>query len=209
MNQYLHAYSVTCLEPTKENKKIYAAIVDQIVSLKPARVLEIGSGMGMLGNIINNMGISYVGIEPDAAQLSICRDRYPHLSVIEGSCYESPEKYNLGEFDLVFSTDVIEHLYLPRYLVSFKKAHVKKNGYVLTCTPDFGSYWKNLIYSITNKWDVVHSPWWDGGHIKFFSRKSLQMLLKEESFVDFRWGTITNINFPILPMSMICVCQRT
>jgi 2-polyprenyl-3-methyl-5-hydroxy-6-metoxy-1,4-benzoquinol methylase len=209
MTQYLHAYKASCLEPTRENKKIYAAIIDRINYLKPSSVLEIGSGMGMLGDAISKTGIRYVGLEPDEAQLSLCRKRYPELNVIEGSCYESPEKYGLGEFDLVFSTDVIEHLYLPRHLVNFKIAHVKKGGYVLTCTPEFGSYWKNLLYSITNKWDVVHSPWWDGGHIKFFSRKSLRMILEEQDFVDFQWGTITNVNIPILPMSMICICRRS
>jgi 2-polyprenyl-3-methyl-5-hydroxy-6-metoxy-1,4-benzoquinol methylase len=208
MAQFLHAYTASSLEPTRENKKIYASILDRINSLKPSSVLEIGSGIGMLGNEIHDMGIRYVGIEPDEAQLSLCRKRYPKLNIIEGSCYESPDKYGLGEFDLVFSTDVIEHLYLPRHLLSFKVAHVRKNGHVLTCTPEFGSYWKNLLYSFTNKWEVVHSPWWDGGHVKFFSRKSLQMLLEEQGLVNFQWGTITNVNIPILPMSIICVARR-
>lgn len=206
---HLHAYTASSHEPTRENKKIYEAILDRINYLKPSSVLEIGSGIGMLGDTISKMGIRYVGLEPDETQLSLCRERYPELNVIEGSCYESPEKYALGEFNLVFSTDVIEHLYLPRHLISFKMAHVKKGGHVLTCTPEFGSYWKNLLYSITNKWEVVHSPWWDGGHIKFFSRKALRMLLEEPGFVDFQWGTITNVNIPIFPMSMICICRRT
>jgi 2-polyprenyl-3-methyl-5-hydroxy-6-metoxy-1,4-benzoquinol methylase len=205
---HLHAYTASSLEPTRENKKIYAAIIDRINYLKPTSILEIGSGMGMLGDAISKLGIRYAGIEPDEVQLSLCRERYPELNVVEGSCYDPPEKYNLGEFDLVFSTDVIEHLYLPRHLISFKKAHVKKGGYVLTCTPEFGSYWKNLLYSLTNKWDLVHSPLWDGGHVKFFSRKSMQTILEEQGFIDFQWGTITNVNIPVLPMSMISICRR-
>lgn len=205
---HLHCYDGGNLEPTKENKKIYAAITDHILTLKPSSVLEIGSGMGMLGNEIRQMGIRYVGVEPDEAQLHLCRERYPELNVIEGSCYDSPEKYGLGEFDLVFSTDVIEHLYLPRQLVSFKLAHVRRGGHVLTCTPEFGSYWKNLLYSIFGKWDVVHSPLWDGGHIKFFSRRWMLQILEEKGFVDFQWERVTNVNVPILPMSMICICRR-
>lgn len=208
MTTGLHAYDVSNHEPTRENKKIYAAILEQISLIKPSSVLEIGSGMGMLGNEIRKMGIRYVGLEPDAAQLALCRQRYPEIEVVEGSCYEPPEKYGLGEFDLVFSTDVIEHLYLPRHLVRFEKAHVRKGGHVLTCTPEFGSYWKNLLYSLFNKWDIVHSPLWDGGHVKFFSRRWMRQIYEEQGFTDFRWGTVRNVNVPVLPMSMICVCQR-
>lgn len=208
MTELLNVYTADTLEPTRENKKIYAAILVCIKSLNPSSVLEVGSGMGMLGDAVSKLGIRYVGIEPDSAQLSLCRNRYPELNVIEGSCYEPAKKYNLGEFDLVFSTDVIEHLYLPKHLISFKIDHVKTGGYILTCTPDFGSYWKNILYSFANKWDVVHSPWWDGGHIKFFSQKSLQMMLERQGLADFQWSTITNVNIPIIPMSMICVCRR-
>jgi len=208
MTTDLHAYEASNLEPTRENKKIYAAILDKIRLLKPASVLEVGAGIGMLGNEIRKMGIRYVGLEPDAAQLSLCHQRYPESTVVEGSCYEAPEKYGLGEFDLVFSTDVIEHLFLPRHLVRFKKAHVKPGGHVMTCTPEFGSYWKNILYSVFNKWDMVHSPLWNGGHIKFFSRRWMKQIFAEQGFIDFEWSTVRNVNIPILPMSMICICRR-
>jgi cyclopropane fatty-acyl-phospholipid synthase-like methyltransferase len=209
MTTLLSIYTSPNLEPTRENKKIYKSILQKIKLLKPSSVLEIGSGMGMLGNEIASMGIRYVGVEPDQAQLDLCHSRYPELNVIQGSCYESPQIYALGKFDLVFSTDVIEHLYLPRQLLLFKIAHLTENGSLLVCTPDFGSYWKNILYSITNKWDMVHSPWWDGGHVKFFSKKSLRMLLEEVKFNSFKWSTITNVNIPILPMSVICIASRT
>ena len=202
-----NVYNPSCYEPTAENKKIYAGILKYIQQLKPASVLEVGSGIGMLGDEIAKLGIRYVGIEPDDMQRKLCHERYPQLNVLTGSCYDDPEKYALGQFDLVFSTDVIEHLYLPKQLISFKKAHLKADGNLLTCTPDFGNYWKNILYSLTGKWDLVHSPHWDGGHIKFFSRKSLEKMLSEQGFVDFEWDTVTNVNIPILPMSIICVAR--
>lgn len=207
MTNDLHSYDASNLEPTRENKKIYAAILNQIRILKPSSVLEVGSGMGMLGEAISEMGIRYVGLEPDAKQLALCHQRHPGLNVIEGSCYDPPEKYGLGEFDLVFSSDVIEHLFLPRHLVSFKKAHVREGGHILICTPEFGSYWKNIMYSVFSKWDRVHSPLWDGGHIKFFSRRWMRQILEEQGFFDFQWETVRNVNIPILPMSMICICR--
>lgn len=204
-----HIYTADSYEPTRENKKIYAAILQLISILKPASVLEVGSGIGMLGDAISKTGIRYVGIEPDATQLSLCRDRYPDLQVVEGSCYDEPEKYALGKFDLVFSTDVIEHLFYPKRLISFEKAHIQPGGHILTCTPEFGCYWKNILYSLTNKWDLVHSPNWDGGHIKFFSRSSLKVIHEEQGFAGLQWGTVRNVNIPVLPMSIICVGSLT
>jgi len=36
--------------------------------------------------------------------------------------------------------------------------------------------------SITGKWDSHHDVFWDGGHIKFWSKSTLSRLLKEEGF---------------------------
>lgn len=88
----------------------------------------------------------------------------------------------------------------------FARALVKPGGKVITCTPDFGSYWKNIAYSLANKWDLVHSPLWDGGHIKFFSLRSLHRLFKEGGFHEFQWDHVRNINLPIFKMSIICIC---
>lgn len=200
-----HIYTADSYEPTRENKKIYAAILGWIDRLQPASVLEVGSGIGMLGDAIAGRGIRYAGLEPDATQLALCRERYPQLNVVEGSCYDVPEQFGLGMFDLVFSTDVIEHLFYPKRLLGFQKAHVLPGGHLLTCTPEFGNYWKNILYSLTGKWDLVHSPNWDGGHIKFYSRKSLQVIYAEQGFTELQWDTVHNVNIPVLPMSIICV----
>jgi 2-polyprenyl-6-hydroxyphenyl methylase/3-demethylubiquinone-9 3-methyltransferase len=133
-------------------------------------------------------------------------ERFPKLGVKLASCYDEPGELNLGVFDLVISNDVIEHLYAPRKLVSFAKAHLTPGGRVITCTPDFGSYWKNVAYSMANRWDLVHSPLWDGGHIKFFSSKSLRRLFEEGGFGEFSWDNVRNTNF-LFNMSIVCICS--
>jgi hypothetical protein len=65
-----------------------------------------------------------------------------------------------------------------------------------------------MAYSVANKWDYVHSPLWDGGHIKFFSRKTLRQLFEESGFGNFSWDYVRGTNM-IFNMSIICTCALT
>lgn len=201
------AYEVTTHDLTAEQAKIHDKMIALITGRKPRRILEIGAGAGRLGARIQALGIDYVGIEPEQVQFDLARKTYPNLNVIQGSCYDDIDPALIGRVDMVISNDVIEHLYLPRKLVTFAKRFLEPGGVMITATPDFGSYFKNIAYAVFNKWDLVHSPLWDGGHIKFFSRKSLHDLFKQEGFADFEWAYVRNVNYPIFRMAVYCSCR--
>jgi 2-polyprenyl-3-methyl-5-hydroxy-6-metoxy-1,4-benzoquinol methylase len=95
--------------------------------------------------------------------------------------YDNPEKIEESNFDAVVSTEVVEHLFYPGELLRFAKAKLKPNGYILLTTPYHG-YLKNLMLSVFNQWDKHHTPLWDGGHIKFWSKSTLSNLLNENNF---------------------------
>lgn len=197
-------YDVTDHALAAEQIRVHEKMLEWIVRLAPRSVLEIGSGTGALGAKIAALGCEYVGLEPDEVQFELARQQHPGIRYLRESCYEPPEKMNLGQFDVVLSNDVIEHLYLPRKLVGFAKAHMKPGGAVVTATPDYGNYWRNLMISATARWDHHHSPLWDGGHVKFFSRKTLQSIFAEQGFTRFEWGSVRSVRAPIFPMSIIC-----
>ena len=79
------------------------------------------------------------------------------------------------------STEVVEHLYRPRLLPAFARGLLEPGGYLVVSTPYHG-YLKNLALSGSNGWDAHHTPLWDGGHIKFWSRATLTRLLEENGF---------------------------
>ncbi len=65
---------------------------------------------------------------------------------------------------------------------------------------------RNLALALAGKFDHHWSPLWDGGHIKFWSEKTLLELLEETGFssVDFvRVGRI-----PPLAKSMIAIARK-
>src|SRR5205823_87599 len=74
-----------------------------------------------------------------------------------------------------------EHLVRPRNLPRFAKQLLRPGGHLIISTPYHG-YLKNLLLALTDKWDAHLNPFWDGGHIKFWSRKTLSQLLNEAGF---------------------------
>lgn len=102
------------------------------------------------------------------------------------SVYESPNALGEIGFDAVISTEVIDHLFLPAALPRFARAVLKPGGHLIVTTPYHG-YLKNLLICLIGKWDSHHTPLWDGGHIKFWSRRTLTALLEESGFVVVRF----------------------
>jgi len=165
----------------------------------------VGCGAGVLGSIVAGRGIRYVGLDPDDESLSKAKAQFPDLQVLKGSSYDDPSLLGLGKFDLVCSNDVIEHVYEPRKFLAFVRAHLNGNGSFVCGTPDYGSYTRNLVLSVFNRWDHHHDPLWDGGHIKFFSKRTLEQLFDECGFKIERWQTICSSRLPIMSAGLFCV----
>jgi 2-polyprenyl-3-methyl-5-hydroxy-6-metoxy-1,4-benzoquinol methylase len=92
-----------------------------------------------------------------------------------------PSHHDIGDFDVAIATEVIEHLIRPRNLPRFAKQVLRPSGHLIVSTPYHG-YLKNLVLAVANKWDAHLSPFWDAGHIRFWSRHTLSQLLTEEGF---------------------------
>jgi 2-polyprenyl-3-methyl-5-hydroxy-6-metoxy-1,4-benzoquinol methylase len=93
-----------------------------------------------------------------------------------------PTELSGKHFDIVIATEVIEHLYDPRGFIAFaRKILSAKRGEFIISTPHHG-YIKNLALAIAGKLDSHFTVLWDGGHIKFFSRNTLEQMLREQGF---------------------------
>jgi 2-polyprenyl-3-methyl-5-hydroxy-6-metoxy-1,4-benzoquinol methylase len=106
-----------------------------------------------------------------------------------------------GNFDLVISSDVIEHLYRPADLLEAAFTLLKPGGHILVGTPYHG-YLKNLALAVTNRMDSHFSVLHDGGHIKFFSVKTLSGLMAAHGFEDLSFTFYGRA--PWLWKNMIC-----
>ena len=114
-----------------------------------------------------------VGIDLSRQGVQLARLTYPNARF-----EELPADQNilerLGEepFDIVVSAEVIEHLYTPRDFARGCFAALKPGGKFL-CTTPYHGYLKNILICVLNQFDNHFNPLRDGGHIKFWSLKTL------------------------------------
>jgi 2-polyprenyl-3-methyl-5-hydroxy-6-metoxy-1,4-benzoquinol methylase len=149
-----------------------------------SRVLDVGCGNGSLAAEFSMRGMKVTGIDLSDSGIRLARSSYPGIRFeqIAADCNLLRE-LNDEPFDLVYSSEVIEHLYDPRSLVAGCYEATKPFGKFI-CTTPYHGYLKNVALSVAGKWDHHHDPLFDGGHIKFFSRKTLSRLLSETGFRD-------------------------
>lgn len=187
---------------------IVSPILRILARLRPVRVLDIGCGNGALCSEIARAGYSVSGIENDRTGVELARASFPHLRFYHFGVQDDPDQLLAAEgepFDVVVSTEVIEHLYAPHELTWYASHVLRANGYLVITTPYHG-YVKNLALSLLNKWDAHHGPLWHGGHIKFWSRKTLTCLLHDAGFDVIEFNGIGRL--PWLWKSMVLVAQR-
>lgn len=172
-------------------------VVALVRSLAPRTVLDAGCGVGALAAEIARAGYAVTGFDADAEGIRIARELHPQVAFRVGT-FEAPQE----RYDLVVSTEVIEHLYAPELLVRFARASLNPGGHFVLSTPYHG-YWKNLALALTGKMDRHFTVDWPGGHIKFFSRKTLTALLEREGFTVTAFHGVGRL--PLLWKSMVLV----
>ena len=169
------------------------------------RVLDLGSGNGTLCRALAEAGFAVVGLEPSASGIAAARRAVPEGTFHCGSVYDGPGVVPERDFDVVVSTEVVEHLFRPAALPAFAAAKLKPGGTFVVSTPYHG-YLKNLLLALANRWDSHHSPNWDGGHVKFWSRRTLTALLEANGFRVLEFHGAGRI--PGLWKSMVLVAQK-
>ena len=171
-----------------------------------ARVLDVGCGNGSTVAEFLTLGCDVVGIDLSQEGIELARKRYPAARF---ECLPADdhilENLQCEPFEVVISTEVIEHLYDPHSFVRGCYRALRPGGRFVLSTPYHG-YLKNLLLSFFNRWDRHANPLWQGGHIKLWSRKTLSLLLTGPGFVNLRFRGAGRI--PHLWMTMVMAADR-
>jgi 2-polyprenyl-6-hydroxyphenyl methylase/3-demethylubiquinone-9 3-methyltransferase len=170
------------------------------------RVLDVGCGNGFTCGKFLKRGCEVVGVDLSVEGIDLARRTYPEARFeLLGADAGILEGLDEQPFDIVVSTEVVEHLYAPREWARGCYAALKPGG-MFICTTPYHGYLKNLALSLFGKWDTHANPLWDGGHIKLWSRRRLFTLLDETGFrnLEFRGAG----RWPGLWMTMVVKAEK-
>lgn len=151
-------------------------------------LFDVGAGNGQLGAALCSRGYRVIGIEPSRDGVEHAKGLHSDLNIELGSAYEDLAS-RFGIFRVLYSIEVVEHLYDPRLFTKTCFNMLEPGGVLILSTPYHG-YAKNLLLALTGKMDDHFTALWDHGHIKFWSKKTLTNLLSEAGFdvVNFEYA---------------------
>ncbi|MEN3326112.1 MAG: hypothetical protein V7638_919 [Acidobacteriota bacterium] len=187
----------------ESGEKLTRVFVDLVQKLEGVQsICDLGCGNGNITGQLAALGYRVTGVDASASGIEIAQRAYPGAEFVHAliDC-----DLNLGQFDLVISSDVIEHLYRPSDLLEAAVTQLKPGGQLLLGTPYHG-YFKNLVLAATGKMDAHFSALHDGGHIKFFSINTVSKLIRAHGFDDLSFTFYGRA--PWLWKNMICHARK-
>jgi 2-polyprenyl-3-methyl-5-hydroxy-6-metoxy-1,4-benzoquinol methylase len=171
---------------------------------RPRRIFEAGCGNGAVAHWMQSRGIDVVGVDESESGIEEARRAYPGLEVATGSVYDDLAAAH-GRFPVVVSLEVVEHLYFPRKFARTVYDLLEPGGLAVISTPYHG-YLKNLALALSGRLEDHFTALWDGGHVKFWSERTLRTLLEETGFTDLRFRRVGRIR--PLAKSMLVTAVR-
>lgn len=170
-------------------------------------VADAGCGNGSMLAKLGNSAWEMHGLEISESGLAQARTNYPQAHFHSIDLMQSVSGLPMaGSCDVVISTEVIEHVFLPRLFAKNCRDLLKSGGTLIISTPYHG-YFKNVALALTDRLDAHFTALWDYGHIKFWSKRTLTQLLQEAGFEVKQFRGAGRV--PYFWKSMVVVATKT
>ncbi len=161
-----------------------AAKIKRLMKYAPSgSFIDIGCSTGANVEAARRLGFSSSGIDLCRESIEFAQKNFPGCDFKVGSL-EAVD----AEFDLVFCTEVLEHVTKPHEFIE-SIARIMKPGAVLyMTTPDAGHFRVPRDFA---RWKHVHAP----DHLAYYQLSTVKRLLGEHGIelIKSQWTTRTNI----------------
>ncbi len=164
-------------EEAQGRSRNFIRIISALEKIYPERgiLFDVGAATGILLDIARQRGWMTDGIEPSTWAVQVAKDRYD-LEIREGIF----EKATLPEnhYTVIAMVDFIEHIPHPVEAVSKANKIISAGGALCLVTPDINSFAAK----------IMGGKWWHfrPAHLGFFTKKSLDCLLRQAGFHIFK-----------------------
>ena len=136
LTTYIHGTGPSEQERLAALNRLTNAAFVAFLNVQPgARVLEVGSGLGMLAVDVRGAArdIHVIGVEQSPAQIAAAV-KHPDVRYIRGDGHCLP--LHAGTFDLVYARFVLEHVADPQAVVTEMRRVTRPGGRVAACEND-------------------------------------------------------------------------
>lgn len=155
--------------------------IEAAMSLRGARILDVGCGPGLLLNALVGKGAArLVGIEPGKAAAAFAERNVPGVEIIRLPVEDAEASLGDSSFDLITALDLLEHMYEPRAFVQWAVRRLAMGGLLYIKTPNWGAFAR-----YGDSWEGL---WRDFEHLFYFSQARLGSLLEEEGLAVVGWA---------------------
>lgn len=196
-----YAYRAWGCEAPHTAGYIWPQALSWLAELKPgATILDAGCGNGTFAAQLGRHGYRVIGVDLSESGVAAARVNCPTGTFHVASIYNDFGALGVDAVDAVVSLEVIEHLYDPLAYLQNCARVLKPGGKLVLSTPYHG-WLKNVVMALGGRFDSHAHPWKLGGHIKFFSKRSITALMHEAGLNTEQ--TIGTRRLPWLWMSMV------
>ena len=193
----LHLFNPVRIKFIKE-KLIYHFKLNSLNQkpLEKLKILDIGSGGGLLCEPLNRLGASVTGIDASDKNIEVAKLHAKEMNLNIKYIHSSPENINLkNEFDVILCMEVVEHVSDVNLFIEKCSRLVKKNGIIFIST--INKNLKSYAFAILGaeyilRWLPIGTHDWN----KFLTPKDLENIsIKSTLKLDETVGMKYNLFF--------------
>lgn len=163
---------------------ILVELLDKIKIKKDAAILDAGCGIGNNIKTLKNYGSNITAFDISEKPLSYARNKYKDVTFKTSDLHDIQLPNN--SFDVVISTEAIEHCHSPQKVIDELYRVLNKNGYLILSTQNhlnLTAVIKFFYEKIYNKnWDAWGTHGHDEGFENYLTSISIKRFAKRSGF---------------------------
>ena len=165
------------------------------------RILDFGCGDAVMVRFFHELGYESEGVDISKVVITDNKSKFPDMKfnlVVPDTRIPYPD----ASFDVIFCSEVIEHLYDVNLAFSEFNRLLRPGGLLMLTTPYHGLI-KNMVIAL-RYFDQHYRIDWQ--HIRFFTKESLRGMCLNHNFTPFRWWRVGRIG--PLARSFFVSCRK-
>jgi len=152
--------------------------------LEKLKILDIGSGGGLLSEPLNRLGAKVTGIDASNDNIKVAKLHAKEMGLDIEYIQASPENINLkNQFDVILNMEVAEHVSNLEFFIERCSGLIKKNGIMFVAT--INKNLKSYVFAILGaeyilRWLPIGTHDWN----KFLTPQDLENITSKNNFIS-------------------------